>query len=102
MAIFQGKLNDERYKRLLAKYILPATKRRYHGSWFFVQDNDQNNRECTLLLDSQPSTGTTLVLKGEQGEEVTILLLCPWLACTALMSEHVWLLCPEGKADSGK
>lgn len=44
MAIFQGKLNAERYKRLLAKYILPATKRRYHGSWFFVQDNDRKQK----------------------------------------------------------
>jgi hypothetical protein len=44
ITIFQGRLNAKRYQDLLAQHILPAVKRRYPGSWFFVQDNDRKQK----------------------------------------------------------
>ncbi len=44
IAIFQGRVDAKRYRDLLAQHILPAVRRRYPGSWFFIQDNDHKQK----------------------------------------------------------
>jgi hypothetical protein len=48
LAIFQHRLNAKGYRNLLRQHILPATRQRYRGGFFFVQDNDR--KQCARVV----------------------------------------------------